>query len=82
MLSLNERFTFKDQTVAWGTIGKGRPLVLVHGFPWSAQSWRKIAPFLARNNQVFFYDMLGCGQSQKGAHQDVSEAVQSALLVA
>ena len=40
MLTLNERFTFQGQSVAWGSIGDGAPVILIHGFPWSAQAWR------------------------------------------
>ena len=38
MLPLDQTFTFRDQAVAWGTIGEGEPIILIHGFPWSAQA--------------------------------------------
>ena len=82
MLELNERFSFQDSSVAWGRIGDGDPVVLVHGFPWSSQSWRRIAPWLAQTHRVYFFDMLGCGLSEKTATQNVTESVQSDLLVA
>lgn len=37
MLTLDRRFAFHGQSVAWGTIGHGPPLVLVHGTPFSSQ---------------------------------------------
>jgi len=80
MLTLDRKFSFNGHSVAWGAVGDGDPVVLVHGFPWSAQAWRKIAPWLARNHKVFFFDMAGCGQSQKAADQDVAARVQSDLL--
>jgi len=82
MLDLNQRFAYDGQLVAWGSMGDGPPLVLVHGFPWSAQAWRSIAPWLARTHTVYFFDMLGCGQSEKAAGQSVTESVQSDLLAA
>jgi len=82
VLTLNERFTFHGQSVAWGSIGKGAPVILIHGFPWSAQAWRNIAPWIAKNHQVYFFDMLGCGLSEKNENQAVSENVQSDLLEA
>lgn len=82
MLQLNERFEFDGQAVAWGTMGEGDPIVLVHGFPWSAQSWRAIAPWLAKTHKVYYFDMLGTGLSEKGEGQNVSENVQSDLLEA
>lgn len=82
LLTLQHRFEFRHQSVAWGSIGKGPPIVLVHGFPWSAQAWRKIAPWLALEHTVYYYDMIGCGQSSMSANQDVTEAIQSDLLEA
>lgn len=82
MLALDKEFEFRGQTVAWGALGEGDPMVLVHGFPWSAQAWRNIAPWLARKRRVYFFDMVGCGQSQKFDGQDVRACVQSNLLAA
>lgn len=82
MLTLDQRFSFRGQSVAWGSLGEGDPVVLIHGFPWSAQSWRNIAPWLARTHKVCFFDMLGCGLSEKGDGQNVTESVQSDLLEA
>lgn len=82
MLELDKTFGFDGQRVAWGCMGEGDPVVLVHGFPWSAQAWRNIAPWLAAKHRVFFYDMLGCGQSEMSERQRVDETVQSDLLEA
>jgi pimeloyl-ACP methyl ester carboxylesterase len=82
MLALPHRFTFRDQTVAWGYLGDGPPVVLVHGFPWSSQVWRRIAPCLAERRRVYVFDMLGAGASEKRADQDVSPAVQNDLITA
>jgi hypothetical protein len=30
MLTLDERFTFQEQSVAWGSIGDGAPVILIH----------------------------------------------------
>jgi pimeloyl-ACP methyl ester carboxylesterase len=82
MLTLDERFTFQGQSVAWGSLGDGTPLILIHGFPWSSQAWRNIAPWFAKTHKVYFFDMLGCGLSEKLENQNVSENVQSDLLEA
>ncbi|MEO1138223.1 MAG: alpha/beta hydrolase [Pseudomonadota bacterium] len=82
MLTLDKSFSFRGQAVAWGCIGAGDPVVLIHGFPWSCQAWRRIAPWLAKTHEVYFFDMLGTGQSEKSEGQDVSENVQSDLLAA
>lgn len=82
MLELNERFSYDGQYVAWGSLGEGTPIILIHGFPWSAQAWRSIAPWLARTHQVYYFDMIGCGVSEKSEGQNVNESVQSDLLEA
>ncbi|MEM9707457.1 MAG: alpha/beta hydrolase [Pseudomonadota bacterium] len=82
MLDLNERFSFDGESVAWGAMGEGDPIILIHGFPWSAQSWRAIAPWLAKTHKVYYFDMLGTGLSEKGPTQNVTESVQSDLLEA
>ena len=81
-LTLDNRFQFNGREVAWTSMGEGDPIVLVHGFPWSSQAWRKIAPWLARTHKVYLFDMAGTGQSEKADGQDVSERVQSDLLAA
>ena len=82
MLSLDHRFDFHGQSVAWGVIGDGEPLVLIHGTPFSSQVWRRIAPALAGKWRVFYFDLLGYGESEKREGQDVSLAVQNELLSA
>lgn len=82
MLRLSARYIHKEQSIAWGRIGNGPPLVLVHGTPFSSQVWRKIAPLLAERWTVYFFDLIGYGQSEKRARQDVSLAVQNDLLTA
>jgi pimeloyl-ACP methyl ester carboxylesterase len=57
-------------------------LVLVHGTPWSSYNWRHIIPALAQWWTVYFYDLLGYGQSEKHPGQDVSLGVQNKVLTA
>jgi pimeloyl-ACP methyl ester carboxylesterase len=75
-------FEFEGQTVAYDVLGEGDPIVLVHGTPFSSFVWRRIARELGRSYRVFLYDLLGYGQSEKRAGQDVSLAVQNKLLAA
>ena len=79
-LDLPYRLVFEGQSVAWGMLGQGDPLVLIHGTPFSSQVWRNIAPYLATRNTVYYFDLLGYGQSDKREGQDVSLAVQNRLL--
>ena len=79
-LHLDHNHEFRDQRIAWGRLGSGQPLVLVHGTPFSSQVWRRIAPWLARHRTVYFFDLLGYGESEKRAGQDVSLGVQNLVL--
>lgn len=82
MLDLPQRFTFRNQSVAWGNIGDGPPVVMIHGTPFSSQVWRRIARYIAAHKRVYFFDLLGYGQSEMAEGQDVSLAVQNELLAA
>lgn len=80
MLDLSYRMGFRGHAVAWGAIGDGDPLVLVHGTPFSSQVWRRIAPLLARKWRVYYFDLLGYGASMVDGEVDVSLGVQNELL--
>lgn len=65
-------------------LGKGQPVVLIHGWPLSGASWEKqVAALLAAGHRVVTYDRRGFGQSGKPATgydydtlaQDVHEIV-------
>ncbi len=52
-------------TIVYG--GKGPPVLLLHGNPFSHVSWHKIAPLLAREFTVVATDLRGYGDSEKPA---------------
>ncbi|PTY36055.1 alpha/beta hydrolase [Saccharospirillum sp. MSK14-1] len=80
MLNLDHRFDFEGHAIAWGTFGAGPALVLVHGFPFSSQVWRRIAPSLARRYRLYCFDLLGSGRSDKP--HEVPSQTQGRLLKA
>ncbi len=82
MLMLDRTFMHQGNRVAWTTLGSGPALVLIHGTPFSAQVWRRIAPLLAAHWQVYAFDLIGYGQSDMREGQDVSLGVQNGLLAA
>ena len=77
---LPESYTFRDQTVRYNVTGNGPPLVLVHGTPFSSYVWHRIAAHLAQMRTVYYYDLLGYGQSEQRDGQDVSLGIQNVLL--
>jgi pimeloyl-ACP methyl ester carboxylesterase len=79
---LERTFEFEGQAVRYGVWGAGTPLVFVHGTPFSSHVWHRIAPLFEASHRVFCFDLLGSGQSEKSAHQDVSLGVQNRLLTA
>ncbi len=80
MLALDHSYSFNQGEVRYGVIGDGPPLVLIHGTPWSSFTWHHLAPELAKTHRVYYYDLIGYGQSEKRDGQQVSLDVQSRLL--
>lgn len=75
---LTETFSSSSGEVRWDRLGHpaSQPVVLLHGTPFSSYVWRGIARSLARDHQVFVWDMPGYGASEMSAGQDVSLAAQ------
>jgi pimeloyl-ACP methyl ester carboxylesterase len=82
MLELPNTSTIGGNAVRWGTCGEGPALVAIHGTPFSSQVWRRIAPQLADQRTVYFFDLVGYGQSEMRDGQDVSLGVQNRVLAA
>jgi pimeloyl-ACP methyl ester carboxylesterase len=49
----------------WAELGKGPPLVLLHGLCDSHRTWLKVAPALARSRRVLMLDLAGHGLSER-----------------
>jgi len=77
--NLTETYQSAGGGVRWDRMGSGRPLVLLHGSPFSSYVWRRIAPDLARRWTVYVWDMLGYGASEMRDGQDVSIGAQARL---
>lgn len=65
--------------VRWQALGRGAPVVLIHGTPFSSYVWRGLATALASRYRVFVWDMLGYGASDQHEGQDVSLAAQARI---
>jgi pimeloyl-ACP methyl ester carboxylesterase len=79
---LRERFATDAGEIAWDRLGKGPPVVMVHGTPWSSWTCRRLAPRLAGRFSVYVFDLLGFGASDQRGEQDVSLAAHGARLAA
>ncbi|KQQ54552.1 alpha/beta hydrolase [Pseudomonas sp. Leaf127] len=82
MLDLPNTLMVEGSAVRWGKMGQGPALVAIHGTPFSSQVWRRIVPLLADRRTVYYFDLVGYGQSEQRAGQDVSLAVQNRVLTA
>jgi pimeloyl-ACP methyl ester carboxylesterase len=80
MLKLPYLSIIEGNGVKWGKEGDGPPLVAIHGTPFSSQVWRRIVPHLSDRRTVYFFDLVGYGQSEKRDGQDVSLAAQNRTL--
>jgi haloacetate dehalogenase len=63
--TLHEVAISETITIRAATAGKGPPLLLLHGYPQTHVTWRKIAPRLAEHFAVVACDLRGYGDSSK-----------------
>ena len=77
--NLPSTFIFEGREVRYGIQGKGSPVVLVHGTPWSSFNLRHLIDGLSPFYKVYYFDLLGYGRSDK-SKADVSLGIQNRLL--
>jgi pimeloyl-ACP methyl ester carboxylesterase len=68
------RLSTSGGEIAYTVIGQGPDVLLIHGFPLNALTWRAIAPMLAPRFRVIVPDLLGAGKSEQrdGARLDAA----------
>ncbi|MCB2228345.1 MAG: alpha/beta hydrolase [Desulfarculaceae bacterium] len=76
---LSREILFQERRVRYDITGQGPPLVMVHGTPWSSFNLRHLIKLLSADFTVYYYDLLGYGQSDRGPG-DVSLGVQNQVL--
>lgn len=77
--NLTETFDFEGRRVRFGISGKGPPLIVVHGTPWSSFNMRHLIEAAAKKFTVHFFDLIGYGQSDMSPG-DVSLGIQNRVL--
>src|SRR2546425_6948153 len=70
MISPEERYPKKSISVrgrrmAYVEVGRGEPIVLLHGNPTSSYLWRNIIPHLEQRGRCIAPDLIGMGDSEK-----------------
>ncbi|SRR5712692_4026291 len=56
-----------DIDVSWSEVGRGEPLVLIHGLADDHRAWRKVLPVLMLRNRLMLYDLRGHGETSLGS---------------
>ena len=79
--NLRYHFDVDGRTVAWDCWGRGAPVVLLHGTPWSSFTLRRLIGGLAADHEVYTFDLPGYGQSDQQPG-DVSLEVQNGVFAA
>lgn len=78
---MNKQYADIDgHRIAYYRQGEGQPMLLVHGITTWSFVWRNLIPSFARHYDVIAVDLLGCGESDKPAHEDYSIAAQAGML--
>jgi len=55
--------------VRWRAIGRGPPLVLLHGLAGSSRWWARVLPALAARRRVYLVDLPGFGEQRRLHHR-------------
>jgi 2-hydroxymuconate-semialdehyde hydrolase len=63
--------------MAYTDLGDGPPVLLIHGFPTSADLWDRVAWLLAQRMRVIVPDLMGYGHSERPVEVDLSEPAQA-----
>lgn len=56
-------FNYKNTTIHYETFGKGKPIVLLHGFLESSIMWKPLIPQLSKNHFIITIDFPGHAKS-------------------
>src|SRR5918994_1128578 len=70
-----------EARVAYYEEGSGKPLLLLHGCPFSSFVWRKVTPRLSLRYRCLAPDLLGLGDTETPEGADWSLRAQAAMVV-
>ncbi|MED1411787.1 MULTISPECIES: 2-succinyl-6-hydroxy-2,4-cyclohexadiene-1-carboxylate synthase [Bacillus] len=58
------KVTLQGVTYEYGVVGSGEPLLLLHGFTGSMETWRSFIPSWSEQFQVILVDLVGHGKTE------------------
>ena len=77
--TLSNAYDFHGRFVRHARVGTGPAVVMVHGTPWSSFNLRHLIKGLSQEFSVYYFDLLGYGQSDK-SEGNVSLGIQNQVL--
>ncbi|MEO6252247.1 MAG: alpha/beta hydrolase [Ferruginibacter sp.] len=81
----SKTITYQSSTIFYRTIGKGRPVVLIHGFAEDGDIWKNQVDFLKNDCKLIIPDLPGSGRSAALSSQvsvdieDYAEVIKAIL---
>ena len=76
---MNRTMQFEGITVTYSTRGKGKPLVLLHGYLLSGEAWKPMSDMLAASYRVISVDIPGHGGSGVAGDTHTMEFIAEAV---
>ena len=71
-----ETIIVNHHRISYGIHGQGEPIILIHGTPSFSHIWRNVVPRLtSAGYQVYVYDLLGYGHSERPQNPNVDTSV-------
>lgn len=80
MLAISAQ-TGHDSDIAWFEVGRGDPVVLIHGLGDDHRGWRRVVGELMMSHRVLLYDFRGQGGSSLGAANGTLNQLAADLVV-
>ncbi|MEZ4797128.1 MAG: alpha/beta hydrolase [Flavobacteriaceae bacterium] len=71
--------TYKNAKIHYSDEGKGKTVVLLHGFLENISMWNNLKPHLAKTHRVISIDLLGHGQSDNIGYIHTMEVMADAV---
>ena len=82
-INMNRSIQFEGITVKYSVEGKGRPVVLLHGYLLSGEAWKPLSDLLSATFRVISVDIPGHGGSgvagETHTMEYIAEAVRAVL---
>lgn len=75
-----KKIELQGNSITYYRIGKGEPVIFLHGITTYSFIWRNIIPYFQEQYDVIAIDLLGCGDSDKPLNEDFSLKRQSEII--